>query len=107
VTASHWQGLLSDKVKGAILLSYGAGNIPDQNQALVDLIKNAIERGVVIVNITQCQNGAVNSTTYAAGAELIKAGVLSGKDMTYEAAFARLTLMLGAGWSAHDIRAEW
>ena len=107
VTADHWQGLLGESVKGAILLSYGAGNIPDQNIELIDTIQAAIARGVTIINVSQCSNGCVDSSTYAAGSALIKAGVISGKDMTYEAAFAKLSLMIGVGLVSDEIKRRW
>ena len=104
VQAEHWQGLLNDNVKGVVLLSYGAGNAPDQNQALLDLLKAATDRGVVIVNVSQCDAGNVVAGAYAAGTALVKAGVTSGKDITYEAAFAKLHFFIGLGFETREIR---
>lgn len=104
VQAEHWQGLLNEKTKGAVLLSYGAGNAPDKNAALLTLLKTATDRGVVIVNISQCGAGSVVAGAYAAGSALVEAGVTSGKDMTYEAAFAKLHFLIGLGLNSKAIR---
>ena len=104
VQASHWLGLLSENVKGAVLLSYGAGNAPDKDPALLALLKAATDRGVVIVNVSQCGAGSVAAGAYAAGSALVKAGVISGKDMTYEAAFVKLSFLISLGSSSEDIR---
>ena len=104
VQVEHWQGLLNDKVKGAVLLSYGAGNALEQNQDLLDLLKKATDRGVVIVNVSQCGAGDVVAGEYAAGSALVKAGVTSGKDITYEAAFVRLHFFIGLDFSSREIR---
>ncbi|ETX09669.1 aminopeptidase [Marinomonas ushuaiensis DSM 15871] len=104
VQAEHWQGLLNEKVKGAVLLSYGAGNAPDKNADLLALLKTATDRGVVVVNISQCGAGSVVAGAYAAGSALVEAGVTSGKDMTYEAAFAKLHFLIGLGLSSKVIR---
>lgn len=104
VQAEHWQGLLNEKVKGAVLLSYGAGNAPDKNAALLGVLKAASERGVVIVNVSQCGAGSVAAGAYAAGSALTNAGVVSGKDSTYEAAFARLHVLIGLGMDSREIK---
>lgn len=104
VQAAHWQGLLNDSVKGAVLLSYGAGNAPDKDPTLLALLKTAADRGVVIVNVSQCGAGSVAAGAYAAGSALVKAGVISGKAMTYEAAFAKLHFLIGSGMSVEDIK---
>ncbi|RNF50597.1 L-asparaginase 1 [Marinomonas hwangdonensis] len=103
VKVAHWQGLLSENVKGAVLLSYGAGNAPDKDPALLALLKAATDRGVVIVNVSQCGAGSVAEGAYAAGSALVKAGVISGKDMTYEAVFAKLHFLIGSGLTHQEI----
>ncbi|MDB4837045.1 type I asparaginase [Marinomonas sp.] len=104
VQAEHWQGLLNEKVKGAVLLSYGAGNAADKNKALLALLKAATDRGVVVVNISQCGAGSVVAGAYAAGSALVEVGVTSGRDMTYEAAFAKLHFLIGLGLKSQAIR---
>ncbi|WP_191602162.1 asparaginase domain-containing protein [Marinomonas algicola] len=105
VSADHWKGLLnSTNLKGAVLLSYGAGNAPDKDQALLGLLKTATDNDVVIVNVSQCGSGRVVAGAYAAGSALVKAGVISGKDMTYEAAFVKLHFLSGLGLSAKEIK---
>ena len=105
VQAEHWQGLLNKNVKGAVLLSYGAGNAPDKNTALLALLNAATSRGVVIVNVSQCGAGRVAAGAYAAGSALVQAGVVSGEDMTYEAAFVKLHFLIGLGLNAEAIKA--
>lgn len=90
-------------VKGAVLLSYGAGNGPDANPAFLALLKKASDSGCVIVNVSQCGAGAVAAGTYAAGSALLQAGVISALDMTYEAAFCKLHFMIASGISALTI----
>ncbi|BFM50362.1 asparaginase domain-containing protein [Marinomonas sp. THO17] len=104
IQASHWQGLLNEQVKGAVLLSYGAGNAPDKDLELLSILRQANARGVVIVNVSQCGAGSVAAGAYAAGSALVEAGVISGQAMTYEAVFAKLHFLLGLGWNAEQIK---
>lgn len=91
-------------VKGAVLLTYGAGNGPDANSEFLALLKRASESGCVIVNVSQCGAGAVSAGTYAAGSALVQAGVVSALDMTYEAAFAKLHFLIASELDASVIR---
>lgn len=77
-------------VKGVILQSYGAGNPPDANHALMARFEKASADGIVIVNTTQCPYGSVQQGAYATGSALNRIGVVPGSDLTPEAAFAKL-----------------
>ncbi len=72
------------KTKAVVMLSYGAGNPPDQNTCLLNALKTARERGVVILNKSQCFQGSVAQGNYAVGSALNTLGVISAQERTLE-----------------------
>ncbi len=77
------------ELKGIVMRSYGSGNAPQQPW-LGETLKNVTDRGVVVVNISQCMAGKVEMKRYDTGIHLLKAGVISGYDSTIEAATTKL-----------------
>ena len=75
-------------IRGVVLETFGAGNAP-QRADLMDALKDACDRGVVIVAITQCSKGSV-SADYETGISLLKVGVVSGGDMTPEVSLTEI-----------------
>lgn len=101
ISADVISNFLRQPVKALILRSYGVGNAP-QNPGLLHELYQASARGIVVVNLTQCISGRVNMDGYATGNALAKAGVISGFDMTVEAALTKLHYLL----SQEDISPE-
>ncbi|GAC72765.1 asparaginase [Moesziomyces antarcticus T-34] len=96
------KSFLSPPLEGVILESYGAGNAPSRPD-LLEVFKQASDRGLVIVNITQCVQGEV-SAIYAVGKKLEAVGVVAGGDMTPECALAKLSYLLAKGLEPAEIR---
>jgi len=92
ITPNLIRNILAPPVAGCVLQTFGAGNAPLTSEFLAPF-KEAISRGVIILNVTQCVNGAVQPT-YSTGKALQDIGIVAGFDMTLEAAIAKLAVYL-------------
>uniref|UniRef100_A0A8D1H9K5 asparaginase n=1 Tax=Sus scrofa TaxID=9823 RepID=A0A8D1H9K5_PIG len=104
IPAALVRAFLQPPLKGVVLETFGSGNGPTKAGLLQEL-RAAAERGLVIVNCTHCLQGAVTST-YGAGMAMAGAGTVSGSDMTSEAALAKLSYVLGLPGLSLDGRKE-
>ncbi|MFD2166774.1 asparaginase [Thalassotalea euphylliae] len=96
------ENVLQQPVKALILRSYGVGNAP-QDEKLLKTLKGATDKGIVIVNISQCIKGKVNMDGYATGASLNKCGLISGADMTLEATLTKLHYLLSQNLDYQEV----
>lgn len=87
----------SDHVEGVVLKTYGAGNVPTKPVEFLEAIQDAVNAGKIVINVTQCVEGDVKQGLYDTSAVLQDMGVISGQDITPEAALCKMMNVLGDG----------
>ena len=90
-------------LKGIVIETYGAGNAPT-DKWFIDVLQEAIHLGIHVVNVTQCSGGSVNMGQYETSTELKKLGIISGKDITTEAAITKLMYLLAQNVAASSFK---
>ncbi|MFV0249083.1 MAG: asparaginase [Tenacibaculum sp.] len=90
-------------LKGLVLETYGVGNAPTENWFL-NLLSEFINKGIYIVNITQCSGGSVILGRYQTSASLQSIGLINGKDITCETAIAKMMYLLGSNLTKEQFK---
>lgn len=95
--------LKTKNLKALVLETFGSGNAPTHKD-FIRILKNGIKRGILIVNVSQCSGGAVEQGKYETSLHLKEIGVISGGDMTTEAALTKTMFLLGQKLPSEEIR---
>ena len=103
---SLFESIMTESLKGIVLETFGAGNIPSYDDALLPIIRKAFENGTIVTVCSQCQSGTVTLGAYATSSALTKAGAVSGYNMTTEAAVAKLYYLFSLGLSRDEIKVK-
>ena len=106
MSARILENVLQPPLRGLVLETYGAGNAPTNNPEFLHVLSAAVKRGVVIVDCTQCLRGTVNLTKYVTGSTLADIGIISGYDMTPEAALTKLAYLLSTESNLDVVKAK-
>lgn len=99
-----FEEIMTEKLSGIVLETFGAGNIPGGGDELLPIIKKAFASGAVITVCSQCPSGTVILGAYETSSSLKAAGAVSGRDMTTEAAVAKLYYLLSQNLPKHQIK---
>ncbi|CAN8000156.1 unnamed protein product, partial [Ixodes hexagonus] len=105
ITVEVVRAFLTPPIQGVVLQTYGAGNGPTARADLLDEVRRATLRGILILNCSQCSQGSIQAT-YATGSALCEAGVIPGSDMTPEAALTKLSYILSKSEWSHATKKE-
>lgn len=95
--------ILTEKPKGIILETFGMGNIP-RSASLMMVLKNCIEKGIPVLNVSQCLDPWVDMNQYENGKMLQNIGVIGGKDLTLEAATTKMMVLLAEEHSYEQLK---
>lgn len=99
-----FESIMTEKLKGVVLETFGAGNIPSYNSELLPIIEKAYRSGTIITVCSQCMQGTVSLGAYATSKGLRAVGAVSGGDMTTEAAVTKLYYLFSKGLSTEEIK---
>jgi len=98
-----FSNIMTESLKGVVIETFGAGNIPSSAKSLLPIIEKAFANGTVVTVCTQCPQGTVLLGTYETSNALKSAGAISGKDMTTEAAIAKMYYLFSKGYDTKTI----
>ena len=100
-----FESIMTESLRGVVLESFGAGNIPSARTALLPVLKKAHDHGTLVVVRSQCPEGKVNLGSYAASLSLKEIGAVDGGDMTTEAALAKLYYLFSKDETPEKVKA--
>lgn len=101
-----FEEIMSESLKGIVLETFGAGNIPGSADAILPIVRKARENGTVLVICSQCLKGAVSLGAYETSSALKEAGAVCAFDMTTEAAVAKLYYLFSCGYDAETVKTK-
>lgn len=99
-----FEDIMTEKLSGIVLETFGAGNVPGSGDELIPIIKKAFAAGTLLTVCSQCPSGTVTLGAYETSAQLKNAGAVSGRDMTTEAAVAKLYYLFSLGIDKSEIK---
>ena len=103
---SLFASIMTEKLRGIVLETFGAGNVPGDRDALLPIIRRAFAHGTVLTVCSQCPQGAVSLGAYETSSALKQAGAVSGRDMTTEAALTKLYYLFSLGLGKEAVQQE-